>query len=515
MPYPRRNFLKDIGSTGLVAVGGGLPNLFSGTPLTVAETRVTADVVRFTPEMEPLVRLIEKTERAKCFDMIVEQLRRGTSYRQFLGALFLAGVRDVSPKPPGFKYHCVFVIHAAHQLSLNAPVQDRLLPLFWALDYFKESQQQDVKEGDFRLQPVSGKLPSAPDAWTEFHAAMDDWDDARADRAVTALVRTRGAHEIIEQLWPYGAFDYRNIGHKAIFVANTWRTLQTIGWQHAEPAIRSMVLGLLHYGKKERVNDYALDDQCFHRNRVRSREAARKAAETLGKSRTEAAQDLIAPLLEIIREGKTDDACGETLKHLISGQAGTGDLWDAVHLAAGEVMMRHPDVLGVHAVTCTNALHYGFSQAADPETRFFLLLQGVGWMCQFVNFFSKEPEYRANKITEIAESDIPERPEDAAEAIFSSLSEERDASARKAFAYAKKFPDPSVFQGLAEKLIIRKVEGAHDLKWTAAVFEDYSQVHPRWRPHMLATSVQFLRGSDGPDAKTYLHAREALGSLRG
>lgn len=515
MPYPRRNFLKNIGNAGLVAVGGGLPNLFSGMPLTAAETRVNPDVVRFTPEMEPLVRLIEKTERSKCFDMMAEQLRGGASYRQFLGALFLAGVREVSPKPPGFKYHCVFAIHAAHQLSLNAPVQDRLLPLFWALDYFKESQRQDVKEGDFRLQPVSGELPSAANAWKEFHVAMDDWDAPRADRAITALVRTRGAHEIVEQLWPYGAFDYRNIGHKAIFVANTWRTLQTIGWQHAEPAIRSMVLGLLHYGKKERVNEYALDDQCFRRNRARSREAARKAASALGRPRTKTAQELITPLLEIIREGKTEDACNETLKHLLSGKAGTGDLWDAVHLAAGEVMMRHPDVLGVHAVTCTNALHYGFDQAADPETRFFLLLQGVGWMSQFVNFFSKEPEYRADKITEIAESDIPDRPEAAAESIFASLSERRDRSVGKAFAYAKKFSDPSAFQGLAERLIIRKVEGAHDLKWTAAVFEDHNHVHPQWRPHMLATSVLFLRGVDAPDAKAYLRAREALASLRG
>ena len=515
MPYPRRNFLRDIGNAGLVTVGGGIANLPPCTPLTAAETRVTPDVVRFSPEMEPLVRLIEKTERAKCFDMMVEQLRRGTSYRQFLAALFLAGVRDVSPKPPGFKYHCVFVIHAAHQLSLNAPIQDRLLPLFWALDYFKESQQQDIKEGDFQLQRVSGKLPSGPNAWNEFHAAMEAWDEPRADQAITALVRTRGAHEIVEQLWPYGAFDYRNIGHKAIFVANTWRTLQTIGWQHAEPALRSMVLGLLHYGKKERVNDYALDDQCFRQNRIRSREAAQKAAGALGRSRSETAQDLIAPLLEIIREGKTEDACDTTLKHLISGKAGTGELWDAVHLAAGEVMMRRPDVLGVHAVTCTNALHYGFSQAADRETRLFLLLQGVGWMCQFVNFFSKEPEYGADKITEIRESEIAAGPDAAVEEIFSSLSSARDAAAQETFAYAKKFPDPTVFQRTAEKLIIRKVEGAHDLKWTAAVFEDYNRVHPRWRPHMLATSVHFLRGHDAPDAKAYLRAKEALKSFQG
>ena len=37
-----------------------------------------------------------------------------------------------------------------------------------------------------------------------------------------------------------GAMDY-----KAIFAAQCWRTLQAIGWEHAEPVLRSLVFGLL------------------------------------------------------------------------------------------------------------------------------------------------------------------------------------------------------------------------------------------------------------------------------
>ncbi len=29
----------------------------------------------------------------------------------------------------------------------------------------------------------------------------------------------------------YGCRDFRSIGHKAIYVANAWRTLNTVGWQ--------------------------------------------------------------------------------------------------------------------------------------------------------------------------------------------------------------------------------------------------------------------------------------------
>ena len=88
---------------------------------------------------------------------------------------------------------------------------------------------------------------------------------------IITLFRTRGANEIIDDLWLYGARDYRNIGHKAIFVASFWRTLQTIGWQHAEPALRSLVSGLLGYGASEEVNGYAYDDQCYLPNLVLAR----------------------------------------------------------------------------------------------------------------------------------------------------------------------------------------------------------------------------------------------------
>src|SRR5881396_2669836 len=80
-----------------------------------------------TPDIEPLVALIERTPREKCAALAVEQLRRGVSYRQLLGALFLAGIRNINPRPPGFALHCVFIIHSAHVISLEAPPESRLL----------------------------------------------------------------------------------------------------------------------------------------------------------------------------------------------------------------------------------------------------------------------------------------------------------------------------------------------------------------------------------------------------
>ena len=49
-----------------------------------------------------------------------ERLKAGLGYRQFVGGLFLAGIRNIKPRPVGFKFHAVMVISSAHQLSLDA-----------------------------------------------------------------------------------------------------------------------------------------------------------------------------------------------------------------------------------------------------------------------------------------------------------------------------------------------------------------------------------------------------------
>ena len=52
----------------------------------------------------------------------------GLPYRDRCSAgLFLAGIRNIKPRPVGFKFHAVMVINSAHLLGQTAPVEDRLL----------------------------------------------------------------------------------------------------------------------------------------------------------------------------------------------------------------------------------------------------------------------------------------------------------------------------------------------------------------------------------------------------
>src|SRR5262245_28536997 len=243
---PRRAFLKTTATAGALAGLGEFGFLSQLPRVTAAEAKLETKFVRFRPEIEPLVRLLEDTPRDKLLDEVGARIKRGTTYREVLTALLLAGVRNIQPRPVGFKFHAVLVVNSAHLASIASPDADRWLPIFWALDQFKSSQAQDEREGDWTMSPLTeSKLPPSHKARQAFIEAMDSWDEAAADSAIASLARTAGAHELFELFCRYGARDFRDIGHKAIYVANSWRTLQAIGWQHCEPVLRSLAYGLL------------------------------------------------------------------------------------------------------------------------------------------------------------------------------------------------------------------------------------------------------------------------------
>src|SRR6266436_2483158 len=219
----RRRFLKSAAVAG-AAFGLGDLSFLSRLPrISAAEAQLNSEIVRFNPEIEALVRFLEDTPRERLLEEVGGRIRRGLSYRELLAALLLAGVRNIQPRPVGFKFHAVLVVNSAHLASLSSPDSDRWLPIFWALDHFKSSQAQDVKEGDWTMRAVDeSKVPSPEKAKQSFIEALENWDEAAADTAVTGLVRSASAHEIFELLCRYGSRDFRELGHKAIYVANSW-----------------------------------------------------------------------------------------------------------------------------------------------------------------------------------------------------------------------------------------------------------------------------------------------------
>ncbi len=434
--------------------------------LSRAQAQLPPDMVRFDAEMEPLARLMEVTPREKCAAMVMEQMRANVPYRQLMAALYLAGVRNVNPRPPGFALHCLFVMHSAHLLSLEAPPDLRALPFFYALDLFKVSQERDARQNDYVMAPLTGMLPSADRAGAELIAAMEAWDQDRAERAAAVLARSRGANEVFELLWRYGVRDYRNIGHKAIFVANACRTLQTIGWQHAETVLRSLVLGLLHFAKETKVNGYALEDQTYSANARRVTEAWSSGPADPKSTRA---------MLAAIRETPPAEAC------IRAKGVPAASIWDAVHLAAAELTLRTAGgsiITGIHAVSAANAMHFSWQAAAAPATRQLILLQAIGWMGQFRTWAETQKGTQTLDITSVPESENV-----------------RTIDGRRRF--------------IAERLrhIIPKANEVHYYKFPAALIEDIPLVSAEWRPRLTAAMSCYTKGPADAETEAMQRAR--------
>ena len=376
----RRRFLE-LSAAGGAALGlGDLAFLAELPPVSAEQAEVNPGLVRFDAGIEPLVRLIEDTPRSDLLEVVARRIRRGVTYHEVVAALFLASVRNVQPRPSvGFKFHAVLVVNSALLASLSSPESDRWLPIFWALDEFKNSQADDQRKGGWRMKPVDeSTVPAAHEARKAFVEAMESWDEKRADGAVAGLVRTGGANEIYDLFCHFGGRDFRSIGHKAIFVANSWRTLQFIGWQHAEPVLRSLAFALLNHGLKDTTP--AKSDEAADRPWRRNQELATKMGPAWmgGKLDEGATRDMLAAF----REGSNDDACDEAVK-LIGRGVSPQSIWDALFVGAGELLVRQPGIVALHSVTATNALRYSFRSCGDDRTRKLLLLQNCAFLPMF------------------------------------------------------------------------------------------------------------------------------------
>src|SRR5262249_39350448 len=167
------------------------------------------------------------------------------------------------------------------------------------------------ESGGWMMPPVDeAKLPPTTQARRRFVEAMDDWDEEGSDRAVTALVRSASATEVVELFWRYGARDFRDIGHKAIYVANSWRTLQTIGWRHAEPVMRSLAFALLEHEGDNPARRDADADRPWRENLKRVTKIRDDWQQ--GKRTPAAAADLLAAL----RPATPAEACDKVVELL-------------------------------------------------------------------------------------------------------------------------------------------------------------------------------------------------------
>ncbi len=506
MHLTRRVLLKGGLAGGALMGLGNLGFLGKLGSVSAAEAALDVGAVQLDSSIAPLVRLIEETPRNRLLEEVAARIRGGLSYRDLLAALLLAGVKNVEPRPSvGFKFHAVLVVNSAHLASLSSPAEHRWLPIFWALDYYKSAEARDVQQrGDWTMGRVNeSAVPGSETCAAVFREAMENWDEAKADAAVAGLARTAGAGSVYESLWRYGARDFRSIGHKAIFVANSWRTLQCIGWRHAEPVLRSLAYALLsHEGGNPATRD-AGADRPYRRNldQVRSiREG------WLGGTIDHGAAEALLGTIRSGSDSETSDHVVELLNRGVAPQS----IWDALQLGAAELLMRRPGIIALHAVTTTNALQTAFRYCGDDATRRLLLLQNASFLPLFRGAMGGRGAVHDIRIDELRATEVDADPGQVVERIFATLKHEPHRAAEQALGLLGKSGRAETLIDAARVLVFLKGDDAHDYKFSSAVLEDYYHVSPRWRNPYLAANLFHLRGSQDPDNALVQRTRAAL-----
>ena len=320
-------------------------------------------------------------------------------------------------------------------------------------------------------------------------------------------------------VWEHGIRRvHGSFGHHPIVVANTWRTLEAMGWQHAEPVLR--------YTARYFPQDKADRTYAPNQERVRKTLPMLPADWAANVPSRGATLDLFNPL----RQGNTDATCDLICTQLSSGQVKAGAVWDAIHLVAADLLFRYKTGGGaiggglVHAVTSTNALRFGFDCGGEDRVRLLLLLQAVGVLGDlFVLENEKDGQLRDMNLLDLKHDDGNAKASIAD--VFAMLPKKAlvpfegpaggrtasDQACRTSFALLQAPENQAAFKRTARSLLcVKATEDPHDLKYPVAAFEDTTLASPEWRPYLLASSVHALHGLASADSPALVQARKAI-----
>ncbi len=498
--HNRRQFLSSAAST-----AAGLSFLSHLPHVSRAEATLTPGMVRFTDDIEPLVRLIEETPRQRLLEQVAQKIQSGTTYREVLAALLYAGVRNVQPRPSvGFKFHCVLVVNSCHLASLAGPDEDRWLPIFWAIDYFKDSQADEARRSGWHLQAVNeSQVPTKEKARQAFIEAMESWDVEQADVATAAIVRHLPRKDVFNLFAQYAARDFRSIGHKAIYLANGWRTLDAIGWENAEPVLRSLTFALLnHQGESNPSDNQHAADLAWRVNEPRATE--------LGEDWNKGQLD-DKFTRELIQEGRT--AAPANISELVASAmlngVGPQSVWDGVFMSAMELLMRQPGIVGLHGLTTANAVRFIYDNTDDELLKRKLLLQASSFNPYFRESAKGRGQLSPMNYDTWEEKATDEKPD--VESIIAEISSNKLDASMLVRKYLSQGGAPAPLIDEARRQIFLRGRNAHDYKYSSAVLEDFSHLSPTWRDDYLALSVFSLKGSNDRQSPLVERTRAAIG----
>ena len=484
----RRKFLRATGGAAALSLGSRL------------------GLARTLPEVGALHRLLEDTPRERVAAELAALIRDGLDHRRTLTALAVATSRRVQPFPRvGFKYHTVLALQAVHLAARNLPDEERWLPVFWALDYFKRAQEQERRQSGWTMGPQPDAVAgTAEAARTRLTDALDRWDLEAVDPAILDFARLATPDQLSELLFRYSTRDLRDIGHKTIAVQNVHRLLPIVGPEYAPPVLRSLAAALQNHGYDPNPATSDLPpDRTWREFQAMLGEIPKSWKR--GR-RDDAARNELVRTLREVSELDAGGAVVDLLKHGVS----TDSIWEGLFAAAAELVLRRPTVVPVHAQTSANAFHYVFRRAQAETTQLLALMQSAAFMPAFRRRVGNaRPDLRVDGLEPLAVAG------DGAEALrdaFSELPHDRTSGARKALHYLRHGGCADAFVGGARRHLARNGRQSHDYKFTEAALENHREMVPsEWRDRILSASMAYFTGPAATPSPVAQRAIELLG----
>lgn len=502
MKTDRRKFLQSSMIAGAASVA-------SPYWLRAADVALPEQGVVLNRDTKALIKLIDETDREHCPQMLAEQLRAGVPYRELMAAAFLfAALRD--------GHHTVYLVHGTHQLTLQAAPDDRVLPLFWAVDNMKEALARARAKP---VEPLKGPFPSPSQASNEFEAAMAAMDRDKAEHAIVALSRAVGPKQAYAKILSYASRDNHFIGHIPIAITTAGRALDALGWHHAEPILRYLARDCYRF-------PHTLDGQPYPHNVERVQKTyPTLPADWAGRvSNPSYVRELVAHMQQL-KWWKTNDWIAE---RLADGRIQAGTVWDAIFLFTSDLMIRHKfgglmiGRLALHTNTTSNALRYAYDTLLDPKQRYLAMLQAVAWNIESLITETSRRSLRERSIFDLQTIDVAANDSDVVDEIFSTLPPRyfqkeirdrtgQDRAAALMFSLAQRSPQCGEYFAAARRIMSRKLTvNAHEMKYPIAMFEEWHNISAEWRPHLLASSVHFMQSSQSEDCPAVTTAIELL-----
>jgi hypothetical protein len=275
---------------------------------------------------------------------------------------------------------------------------------------------------------------------------------------------------------------------------------------HREPAIRSLVLGLIGGGP-------GASTAAFEHNRERIDELPSDWDD--GQPDPDASGDLFRELRTASAE-RAVDLVVEMLRRGVSASS----VWDGLRVVASEMLFRlrrssvpNAQLLGVHPLTILNAFHFASRQTRRDDTRRLLLLQAASWMPLSRDLLGRSK----NLSMEGPGFDGLEMPADPVSVEDAVIEADRDPvrSASMVLRVARDHDAAEDFIDHCRSLVAGKAPEHHHHKYAVAAFEESRLTDPRWSPYLLATCLSYLPTPSEPESAVTRQARAALGRLRG